>query len=366
ASICVMVVDDDVTTTNVLQGILQSAGFATVCASDAAGAMKRLDNDRPSLILLDVHLPDGDGIELCRRIKTCPATVGVPILFISANDDVDVKVRGFEAGGVDYITKPLVGAEVIARVTTHLRLRQAYDRLAELHGERLRCLGTSQQSLMPRPEELPEASFGVSLRQVLQAGGDFYDVVQAGGTITDYLVADTSGHDLGASLWTASLKALMAEYASPLNSPAQIFGTINKALLKIMPAGMYFTAIYARLNRRSRKLTLVNAGHPPACHSPADGADSTILWQEGDVLGAFPDATFGVLEIPVRRGDRIFLYSDGLVESGGTRTQGIERLPSACQANRHLPLREIAGEMIESLCLNAEPKDDLLLLVIEV
>ena len=108
--------------------------------------------------------------------------------------------------GTDYITKPIVGAEEIARVRTHLRLRQAYEMLAELQAERVQQLASAQRNLMPRPKDFPEARFQVSLRQALAAGGDFYDVIPAGQDSVDYLVADASGHDLAASLWTASLK----------------------------------------------------------------------------------------------------------------------------------------------------------------
>ena len=88
---------------------------------------------------------------------------------------------------------------MIARVRTHLRLRHAHQRLAELQAERLHQLADAQQNLMPRAEDLPEARFEVSIRPVLAAGGDFYDVFPAGEGIMDYLVADASGHNLAAS-----------------------------------------------------------------------------------------------------------------------------------------------------------------------
>lgn len=123
-------------------------------------------------------------------------------------------MQGFEAGGVDYITKPLEGKEILARVGTHLRLKQANERLLELQADRIRQLVQAQGTIMPSPQELPEARFEIALRQVMEAGGDFYDVIPVGEGVVDYVVADASGHDLAASFWTAALKTLLNEYAT--------------------------------------------------------------------------------------------------------------------------------------------------------
>lgn len=358
----VLIVDDDLTTMRTLEGLLRAAGFETVSACDLSGA-EAVARSRPvSLILLDVHLPDGNGLDLCGKLAAEPSTAGVPILFISANDDVATKVRGFAAGGVDYITKPLAGAEVLARVRTHLRLRAAYESLAELQAERIERLAVSQQSLMPLPEDLPGAGFQVCLHQALLAGGDFYDVVPSGSRITDYVVADASGHDLGVSLWTASFKTLLAEYASILHSPPDICRMINNSLRRVLPEGAYFTAIYARLNRAFNKLILVNAGHPSAILVSAQARTVRVLQQEGDIIGIFPDAVLGLLEIPVRPGDRLFLYSDGLVEMHGSREDGIGRLSEACLAALDIPLEEAVTSIVKTICNGSEPEDDIVLL----
>jgi phosphoserine phosphatase RsbU/P len=211
------------------------------------------------LVLLDVDLPDGNGFDLCRRLQQEPGLGRTPVMFISANDELATKVRGFEAGGVDYISKPLAGAEALARVGTHLRLKRSYDALMEMQAERLDRLAVAQQNIMPQPQDMPEARFQAALRQKLEAGGDFYDVIPSGENSMDYLVANASGHDLGASYWTAALKALVAEYANPLNAPVAVLRALNSALPRILPSGAFFTLIYARLNRRSHRLSLANA-----------------------------------------------------------------------------------------------------------
>src|ERR1035437_7556635 len=133
----VLVVDDDVATTLLIQGTLSSRGFQVVCAFDVAGATTVIEERHPDLILLDVNLPDGNGLDLCRKLKAEPGTAQTPVLFISANEELPAKIKGFNAGAADYISKPFAGEEVVARVSTHLRLKQAYEALAEFHAARI-------------------------------------------------------------------------------------------------------------------------------------------------------------------------------------------------------------------------------------
>lgn len=362
----ILVVDDDMTTTRLLEQILQRAGFDTCCAHNLADAEALARLTPFSLTLLDVHLPDGNGLDLCEKLAADPLTEGMPILLISANNDVSVKVRGFASGAVDYITKPLAGAEVLARVRTHLRLRSAYASLVELQAERVQRLAASQKCLMPLPSDYPEAGFHVCMWQALQAGGDFYDVVPTGSQTIDYVVADASGHDLGVALWTASFKTLLSQYVSVLHTPQAICRMINDSLRPILPEMNYFTAIYARLNRTSGKLSLVNAGHPPAILASARTRQTVILEQEGDVIGIFPDPVFGLLEVPVQPGDRLFLYSDGLIEGVGSRDQGLVRMKEACRREADHPLEHAVGSIVSKLCSGPDPGDDIVLLGVEV
>jgi phosphoserine phosphatase RsbU/P len=361
----VFIVDDDTSVVRTISGFLRKAGFRTANAGDVAGALRGIREERPDLVLLDVNLPDGSGFGVCHTLNSEATAFTAPILFISADEDTATKVRGFEVGGVDYITKPIIGAEVIARVRTHLRLNQAYERLSELQADRLRRLADAQQDLMPRPKDVPQARFDASIRQVLSAGGDFYDVIPSGEDVVDYLVADASGHDLGASLWTASLKALAAEYASPLNLPRDVVRTINSSLCRFLPSGMFFTLIYARLNHRTGQLSLVSAGHPPAIVVHVDDAQATILRQDGDVIGAFADAVFGTAELTLSAGDRLFLYTDGLIENGISYEEGLKRLTGACLARQALPLADLVPAVVEDVMGSSSPADDLLLLGVE-
>ena len=136
----ILIVDDLPENLIVLSGLLSRQGYETRPALGGPLALMAVRERLPDLVLLDIKMPDMDGYAVCRRLKEDPATRDVPVIFISGLDDPDHLVEGFEAGGVDYITKPFVEKVVMARIRTHLRLhrlqsgleRQVRTRTSEL------------------------------------------------------------------------------------------------------------------------------------------------------------------------------------------------------------------------------------------
>jgi DNA-binding response OmpR family regulator/TolB-like protein/Tfp pilus assembly protein PilF len=127
----ILLVDDDPTNLDLLREILAGPGYRLYVARTGEDALKIARRAQPLLILLDVVMPGIDGYETCRRLKGDPETRDAAVIFLSALDDVKDKVRGFEAGAVDFITKPVVGDEVLARVKTHLAIQRLLRRQAE-------------------------------------------------------------------------------------------------------------------------------------------------------------------------------------------------------------------------------------------
>lgn len=119
----ILVVDDIPANLKLLSNILSAQGYKVRPASDGKLALRSVATEVPDLILLDIKMPGMDGYEVCRQLKADPGSREIPVIFISALDELADKVRGFEAGGLDYITKPFEPVEVLARVKTHLRLR---------------------------------------------------------------------------------------------------------------------------------------------------------------------------------------------------------------------------------------------------
>ncbi|MGR3278161.1 response regulator [Acaryochloris marina NIES-2412] len=151
----IMVVDDTPANLEVISDTLSSAGYRVAAAINGERALKRLQTHPPSLILLDIQMPEMDGFEICRQIKADPTTINIPIIFITARTDTDSILQGFEAGAVDYISKPFQESELLARVNTHLQLRhvnQLYD-LERKKTDQLQQLNQQVQTLNVHLEE---------------------------------------------------------------------------------------------------------------------------------------------------------------------------------------------------------------------
>ncbi|MEG4111784.1 MULTISPECIES: response regulator [unclassified Microcoleus] len=127
----ILVVDDTPANLEVVCETLSDAGYEVVTAINGDRALKRVQAYPPDLILLDVQMPGIDGFETCQRLKADPSTASIPIIFMTALSDADSKVKGFDLGAVDYITKPFQEQEVLARVKTHLQLRQLTKNLEQ-------------------------------------------------------------------------------------------------------------------------------------------------------------------------------------------------------------------------------------------
>ncbi len=365
-----LVVDDDQASHLLLGAILRREGFRVISAQGAAEARELVTHVLPDLILMDIDMPGEDGLSACRNFKENSRTANIPVIFISALGDEITKLDGFEAGGVDYVTKPFYPLEVLARVRLHIRMSHAYDALANAHIAQVRSLNQSQQMLLPTPESLPNAHFAGFYQACHQAGGDFYDVLQAGEGIFDYMVADVSGHNLGTALPTAALKALVHQNRDMLYSPIESLRLLNTNLRPVLAEGQYVSLLYARLNRLQGKVTLINAGHPPGVLFSRQGS-AQQLQQSGDPLGVFEVTTPHVLDIRVNPGDRLFLYTDGLIEqdmNGSiSRRQGLANLLAACEQTRGLLIQEAVSTILRLVLPNQNNlRDDVVLLAIDI
>ena len=148
-----MVVDDTPANLHLLKRILVQEGYAVRAVPDGAMALTAAAARAPELILLDINMPDMDGYEVARALKDEPRTRQIPILFISAQNELPSKMKAFDSGGVDYITKPFEEQEVLVRVRTHLdlaRLRRELETMVEERTHDLLEMNAAMQNFVPR------------------------------------------------------------------------------------------------------------------------------------------------------------------------------------------------------------------------
>lgn len=160
----ILIIDDTPANLGVVVEALEHHGHRVLIAQDGEEGVVRAGLVCPDLILLDVMMPGTDGFEVCRRLKLEPATRDIPVIFMTALSDMSDKVRGFQAGGVDYITKPFHLEEVLARVGTHLRLRDMQQQLATRNAELQRYRGHLEQLVAERTSALRESNEKLRLK----------------------------------------------------------------------------------------------------------------------------------------------------------------------------------------------------------
>lgn len=126
----ILIVDDNMSNLKSLTDILKFTGYEVQTATDGPRALRMIGDRSPELILLDYKMAGMNGIEVCRHVKSDPRTAGIPIIFLSGHGDTDLKVEAMEAGGIDYVTKPIQPAELLVKIENHLKIYRLQKRLA--------------------------------------------------------------------------------------------------------------------------------------------------------------------------------------------------------------------------------------------
>ena len=193
----IMIVDDELFNLDVLEQELDNLGYHIVTAGDGEAALRSAKADPPDLILLDILMPKIDGFEVCRRLKADENTHDIPVIFMTALSDVQDKVKAFEAGGVDYVTKPFQSEELLSRVRVHLELQQARRKLAgqnELLHQEIDAHHRARQTIEYLREEIEtDRNFGEIVGDSELLGGVLDKLARVAATDTTVLIQGETG-----------------------------------------------------------------------------------------------------------------------------------------------------------------------------
>jgi sigma-B regulation protein RsbU (phosphoserine phosphatase) len=353
----ILVVDDKAENLHLLTRMLTERGYTVRAANNGYRALESVQASPPNIVLLDIRMPDMDGYEVCRQLKNDPGFHEIPIIFISALEEIRDKVKGFEVGGVDYITKPFQFEEVIARIETHLALRRYQKELEnakrKLEAE-LALAGTLQTSMLPGQEiEIPGYQMASALKPALETSGDFYDVFPLDEDHVGLILADVVDKGAAAALLMALSRTLVRTFApQQCDHPDLVLQSVNRRMLLDTATAWFVTTFYAVLELDSGALTFCNAGHNPPIflREPGSGLIDT-LEKTGLPLGISDDRVWTKGAVRMEPGSAILLYTDGVIDLRNEAGDffGFERLADFVRAHSELPVNETRVKLLDEL-----------------
>jgi sigma-B regulation protein RsbU (phosphoserine phosphatase) len=388
----ILIVDDQSDNRSLLRIFLKKEGLDVLEAENGSEALELLHEMRPDLVLLDIMMPGIDGYEVCRRIKTDPDTQDITIIFLSAENEVAAKVKGFELGAADYITKPFEKAEVIARVKTHLKVHSLTKSLISANLELqqnqallendLKAAAEIQLSLLPL--KLPQFETCTLVSRFLPSdysSGDIYNVHQLDHDTIALYIADVSGHGVPAAMVTVSIAQTLLPHgqsllkkilADPpyyqLTPPLEVVQKLDE-IYPLNRFDKFFTIVYALVNLRTGQMRYCNAGHPyPAITRQGDTTKE--LEHGGPIIGMGDMVPFEEGSLQLSPGDRLFLYTDGITELENRENEqfGFSRLRSSLEQSSDKTLGDACDALFDEASLFAQARpaeDDITLLALE-
>ena len=387
----VLIVDDEPINLRVLENHLLPRGYRIRRAQTGAEALTvSLTEPKPDIVLLDIMLPDISGYDVCREIRVTRAPSELPIILITARNQTQDMVVGFEAGANDYLTKPIQGSELVTRMEFHLRLRHTITELDGLRESleqrvsvRTRELNEALEALQDRERNLnfelqvasriqrgilppmPMTASGYFItahyESMEQVGGDFFDIINMPDGSLAVLLADVSGHGIPAALVTTMTKIVFADAVRKEPAPHDTLRLLNESTLSLIKTQEFITAMCLLLHPDG-SVSYSSAGHPPAyLLRLATGAVDTLK-TNGALLGLFEEAgaSFTTQATRVLVGDRILVYTDGISEimDPAGRIFGPSRIKTLLYETRELPIDEALRLMIRTWQTHGETADD--------
>ncbi|MBU1058516.1 MAG: fused response regulator/phosphatase [Proteobacteria bacterium] len=386
----VLVIEDDLVNRELLKMILKKAGYLVITAENGCSGVEKVQTELPDLVLLDIVMPEMDGITACRILKNDPLTLDIPILMISSLTSVKDKVDCFDVGAADYLPKPFQPQEVLVRVRTHLKLRKLYRTVVEnnrLLEEKQKVLDQDlsaaakvQQHLLPQTLPLTAMEFSWYFQPCQQVSGDIFNVFRLDADHMALYMVDVSGHGVSAALITALVSEFFSTHGGRLKEeqgksscrirrPVEVVALLDKEF-PLERFGCYFTIFYLIVDVHSGEYTYCSAGHPSPFLVSSDG-DSLALKEGGVPIGMGtlappPDEGSGCFQA----GQRLLLYTDGVseYETREGLMYGSQRLQEILRGMVTSPLAEVKAALLQDIREfgeGMEAKDDMSFLLME-
>lgn len=321
----ILVVDDNPENRETLARRLQRQGHTTAMAGDGAKALEIAQREPFDLVLLDVMMPVLDGYGALEALKADEALRHIPVIMISALDELESVVRCIEKGAEDYLPKPFNPTLLRARIGASLEkktlrdqerkyLHQIEETQAHLKSE-LDEAAKYVRSIFPPPIDAP---FRIDWNYApsMELGGDAFGYHWIDEDHLAIYLLDVCGHGVGASLLSVSAINVIRSGSlakTDFRDPAQVLAGLNNAFPMEQQNNMYFTIWYGVYHQPSWTLRHASGGHPPALLLTPAG-EMSELRAPGMLIGAMPDMTFASEVTAISPGSRLFVLCDGTYE----------------------------------------------------
>ena len=326
----ILVVDDDEKNREVLSRRLAREGHTNVVtAANGHQALALLRERQFDLVLLDIEMPELNGFEVLEHLKADERLRHLPVIMISAMDEMDSVIRCIELGAEDFLPKPFNPTLLRARVGASLEKKRLRDEIIA-HRDRmeqeLRSAREIQLSMVPTEFPVADASQPVELFATLQParqiGGDFYDFFWRDADTFCLVVADVSDKGAPAALFMARTKSLIRLVATLLGpthggapAPHEIVAKVSEELYRDNPHSMFVTLFFGMLDPARGSLKYCNAGHnAPYVVSVRDGV-VPLCGAKGKPLGILESSAYSSAGHELAHGDCIFVFTDGITEA---------------------------------------------------
>ena len=358
----ILVINDDESIRELTRHILEAKGYETFEACNGIVGIENAISHTPDLILLDIMMPDMDGYETCKRLKSSPITKDIPILFFSSLTNSKDKIKGLELGAVDFINNVADKGELIARVQTHLKIqtltRSLMDSNAQLIqkqknlDDNLHAAAIIQRSFLPPGNlKMPGVNQASIWLPANPLGGDIFNAIECENDQIIFYMVDVSGHDVPSALVTVSVSQYLHQQSvsSASLAPSQILLALDKEY-PLERFDRYFTIFYSILNISTGTFSYSSAGHPSAIVL-SEKKELRLLDKGGSIIGlGLATAYEGGVEV-LSPGDKVFIYTDGVSEMRNLDDElyGTERLYALLERIKNQSVAKIVEMVRESL-----------------
>jgi sigma-B regulation protein RsbU (phosphoserine phosphatase) len=314
----VLIVDDVKDNIDVLVEALRD-DYRLSVALDGTAALRSVEKSTPDLVLLDIMMPGIDGYEVCRQLRARESTREVPVMFLSALEDVRNKAHGFEVGGNDYLTKPFEMLEVKARVRSLLKAKLYADAVREAMARDLRIAREIQMGILPVDLVSVTKGSGLDVHAIIEparaVGGDLYEVLRVSDRRVVVAAGDVSGKGIPAALFMAVAMTILRTLAKQIAEPDEILRRLNDELVEQNPRGMFVTLQCLVFDLERRVVSVAGAGHHQLVILSPGQAPRWACPSSGRPVGLMPQNPIVRETIQLLPGDTFVLFSDGVSEA---------------------------------------------------